>query len=48
VSLETGTGDAFAPARSLYRRSGFEIGPPFGDYGISPDSVCMTLDRALP
>lgn len=48
VSLETGTRGAFAPARSLYLRSGFEICPPFGDYGISPDSVCMTLDRSSP
>jgi putative acetyltransferase len=48
VSLETGRGGAFKPARSLYRRSGFEICPPFGDYRISADSVCMTLDLSSP
>jgi putative acetyltransferase len=48
VSLETGQGDAFAPARSLYRRSGFEICPPFGYYRISADSVCMTLGLSAP
>jgi putative acetyltransferase len=48
VSLETGRGGAFTPARSLYRRSGFEICPPFGDYRISADSVCMTLDLSSP
>jgi len=48
VSLETGRGDAFTTARSLYRRSGFEICPPFGDYKISADSVCMTLLLSSP
>ena len=48
VSLETGTGDAFEPARSIYRRSGFKVCPPFGDHVISTDSVCMTLDLSTP
>jgi putative acetyltransferase len=48
VSLETGQGEAFAPARLLYCRSGFEICPPFGDYRISADSVCMTLNLSSP
>jgi putative acetyltransferase len=43
VSLETGTPDAFAPARALYTRFGFEVCGPFGSYGPSPFSVCMTL-----
>ena len=43
VSLETGTMEAFAPARSLYTRAGFEPCPPFGDYPASPYSLCMTL-----
>ena len=43
VSLETGTMEAFAPARSLYTRAGFEPCPPFGDYPDSPYSMCMTL-----
>lgn len=46
VSLETGTQDEFAPARTLYVRSGFTECPPFGDYTVSPFSVCMTLALA--
>ena len=42
-SLETGTMEAFAPARSLYTRAGFAPCPPFGDYPDSPYSMCMTL-----
>ena len=43
VSLETGTMAAFAPARALYASAGFTPCPPFGDYRVSPNSVCMTL-----
>jgi putative acetyltransferase len=43
VSLETGTPDAFVPARSLYASVGFEECGPFGAYFDSPWSVCMTL-----
>jgi putative acetyltransferase len=43
VSLETGTMDAFAPARALYAAAGFVPCEPFGDYWVSPNSVCMTL-----
>ncbi len=43
VSLETGTMDAFAPARALYASAGFTRCPPFGDYQESPNSVCLTL-----
>jgi putative acetyltransferase len=32
LSLETGSGPAFAPALALYRRRGFVDGEPFGDY----------------
>jgi putative acetyltransferase len=42
VSLETGSMDAFAPARALYARFGFVVCPPFGDYREDPFSVCMT------
>ena len=42
VSLETGTGKAFDPARRLYARGGFKTCPPFGEYRHCPDSVCMT------
>jgi putative acetyltransferase len=43
VSLETGTGDAFAPARSLYAARGFVPCEPFGEYTVNGYSVCMTL-----
>jgi putative acetyltransferase len=43
LSLETGTPDAFAPARALYERFGFEECGPFGDYAEDPYSVFMTL-----
>ena len=46
VSLETGTGDAFVPARSLYTKIGFEPCAPFGDYTVNPHSACMTIDLA--
>ena len=42
VSLETGTGKAFAPARRLYARGGFKACPPFAEYRHCPDSICMT------
>ena len=43
VSLETGTMDAFAPARALYASVGFTPCAPFADYRVSVNSVCMTL-----
>jgi putative acetyltransferase len=43
VSLETGSVDAFAPARSLYASAGFAPCRPFGDYQLSPTSAFMTL-----
>lgn len=43
VSLETGTGDAFAPARALYRSLGFETCSPFGSYQSHEDSICLSL-----
>jgi putative acetyltransferase len=44
VSLETGTMDAFAPARSLYTTVGFKPCAPFGEYTVNPHSVYMTID----
>lgn len=44
VSLETGTMEAFAPARSLYASVGFRPCAPFGDYASSTTSACMTID----
>lgn len=46
LSLETGSGDYFAPARALYRRHGFVECPPFADYRLDPNSVFMTLTLA--
>jgi putative acetyltransferase len=43
VSLETGSMDAFAPARSLYASAGFTPCEPFGDYRPSRNSTFMTL-----
>jgi putative acetyltransferase len=48
VSLETGTTAAFAPARALYRRSGFTECGPFAAYQPAPTSTFMTLDLAGP
>jgi putative acetyltransferase len=42
VSLETGSGEAFAAARSLYAAAGFRPCDPFGDYNASPNSAFMT------
>jgi putative acetyltransferase len=43
LSLETGSWPYFAPARTFYRRRGFEACGPFGDYVADPNSVFMTL-----
>ena len=42
LSLETGSMEAFAPARRLYETFGFTYCPPFGDYADDPNSVFMT------
>lgn len=44
LSLETGAEEFFAPARRLYARHGFTECPPFGDYGLDPNSVFMTRE----
>ena len=41
--LETGSMDAFIPARRLYEAYGFTYCGPFGDYSEDPHSVFMTL-----
>lgn len=43
VSIETGTMDAFSPARALYASAGFRPCPPFAEYTSNPYSTCMTL-----
>lgn len=44
--LETGTGQAFAPAHALYLRNGFEWSGPFGDYTATDFNVFMA--KVLP
>ena len=43
VSLETGTMDAFSPARRLYADLGFMTCDPFGEYTSNSHSTCMTM-----
>ncbi len=42
VSLETGSMEAFEPARNLYADFGFEYCEPFAEYVEDPHSVFMT------
>jgi len=44
LSLETGSQDAFKPARILYSSFGFTTCGPFADYKDDPFSVFMTLE----
>ena len=43
LSLETGSMEAFEPARRLYEAFGFTYCPPFADYVEDPNSAFMTL-----
>lgn len=42
ISLETGTNEAFKPARELYNSLGYKSCEAFGDYVLSEDNICMT------
>ena len=42
ISLETGTNEAFKPARELYKSLGYVDCDAFGDYVLSEDNMCMT------
>ena len=42
MSLETGTNEAFRPARELYKSLGYESCGAFGNYVLSEDNMCMT------
>jgi putative acetyltransferase len=44
--LETGSGDPFVPAQTLYASAGFERCGPFGSYRENGNSVFMTLRLA--
>lgn len=43
LSLETGSMNAFKPARKLYESFGFVYCGPFGEYQPDPNSVFMSL-----
>ena len=42
ISLETGTNEAFKPARELYKSLGYQSCEAFSDYVLSEDNTCMT------
>ena len=42
LSLETGSGEFYQPARNLYEKFGFDYCEPFADYRPDPNSVFMT------
>lgn len=48
LSLETGSMEAFGPARALYASTGFTECGPFADYAPSVNSTFMTLALAPP
>lgn len=48
LSLETGSMEAFAPARRLYESFGFGYCAPFGTYRPDPNSVFMTRELERP
>lgn len=43
LSLETGSYEAFVPARKLYEKFGFDYCGPFSDYATSSNHVFMTI-----
>jgi putative acetyltransferase len=43
ISLETGAGDFFAPARKLFMQCGFKICDPFSHYEKDINSVYMSM-----
>ena len=47
LGLETGSMEEFLPARRLYTSAGFRECAPFGDYTVTPHSVCMSIDLSL-
>ena len=42
MSLETGTNEAFKPARELYKSLEYRTCEAFGEYVLSEDNMCMT------
>ena len=44
LSIETGAGEFFAPARKLFNKFGFKKSGPFAHYKVDPNSCYFTLD----
>ena len=44
LSLETGTNEAFRPARELYKSLGYNECEAFGEYILSDDNMCMSKE----
>ena len=44
LSIETGAGEFFAPARKLFNKFGFKKTEPFAHYKVDPNSCYFTLD----
>ena len=44
LSIETGAGDFFLPARNLFSKFGFKTCPPFAHYRDDPNSCYYTLN----
>ncbi len=42
ISIETGAGEFFLPARKLFKKFGFEPCPPFAHYNKDPNSCYYT------
>ena len=43
ISIETGTGDFFTPARKLFNKCGFKLCKPFDHYKKDPNSCYMSM-----
>ena len=43
ISVETGTGDFFTPARKLFNKCGFKLCKPFANYKEDPNSCYMSM-----
>ena len=43
ISVETGTGDFFAPPRKLFNKCGFKLCKPFDHYKEDPNSCYMSM-----
>ena len=43
LSIETGSGDFFKPARKLFKKTGFTVCEPFAHYKVDINSVYLTM-----